>query len=123
MFYFYIQPWRLTCSGTESSITLGLELLCVAAEEEDEYMEEGSKRPTLERQDEREDFAGVDDYEDVDVRDQQKAPSSSRKNLGHLGDSGSSQEEPAPPQTSRKRKSLRNLFKKSTPLFNKSQSD
>ena len=96
----YIQPWRLTCSGTESSITLGLELFCVAAEEEDEYMVEGSKRPTLERQDEREDFAGVDDYEDVDVRDQQKVPSSSRKNLGHLGDSGSSQEEPAPPQTS-----------------------
>ena len=92
-------------------------------EEEEEDMEEGSKRPTLERQDEREDFAGVDDYEDIDVRGQLKIPSSSRKNLGHLGDSGSSQEEPAPPQTSRKRKSLRNLFKKSTPLFNKSQSD
>ena len=61
--------------------------------------------------------------EPIDVRGQQKVPSSSRKNLGHLGDSGSSQEEPAPPQTSRKRKSLRNLFKKSTPLFNKSQSD
>ena len=95
----------------------------MASEEEDEALEEGSKRPTLERQDEREDFAGVDDYEDVDVRGQQKIPFSSRKNLGHLGDSGSSQEEPAPPQTSRKRKSLRNLFKKSTPLFNKSQSD
>ena len=95
----------------------------MASEQEGEDMEEGSKRPTLERQDEREDFAGVDDYEDVDVRGQQRVSSSSRKNLGHLGDSGSSQEEPAPAQTSRKRKSLRNLFKKSTPLFNKSQSD
>ena len=47
----------------------------MASEEEDEDMEERSKRPTLERQDEREDFAGVDDYEDVDVRGQQKVPS------------------------------------------------
>ena len=100
------QPWRLTCSGSESSISIGLELFCVA---EEEHLEEGMKRPTLERQDER--VEGVqqcaDDFEDVDVGD----------------GGGSSQEEPVVQQRRGKRQSLRNLFMKSTPLFNKSHSD
>ena len=76
----------------------------------EEDLEEGLKRPTLERQDERVDgvqeYAGGD-YEDVDVGD----------------GSGSSQEEPIVQQRRGKRQSLRNLFLKSTPLFNKSHSD
>ena len=76
---------------------------------EEEHLEEGMKRPTLERQDER--VEGVqqcaDDFEDVDVGD----------------GGGSSQEEPVVQQRRGKRQSLRNLFMKSTPLFNKSHSD
>ena len=97
------QPWRLTCSGTESSITIGLELFCVA---EDEKLEEGMKRPTFERQDERVD--NVQDSEDAD---------------GIIGDIGSSQEDPVVQQRRGKRQSLRNLFMKPSPLFNKSHSD
>ena len=98
------QPWRLTCSGSESTITIGLELFCVA---EEENLEEGMKRPTLERQDERVDGVQESDFEDVDVGD----------------GSGSSQGEPVVQQRRGKRQSLRNLFLKSTPLFNKSHSD
>jgi len=97
------QPWRLTCSGTESSITIGLELFCVG---EDEKLEERMKRPTFERQDERVD--GVQDSEDAD---------------GNVGNSGSSQEDPVVQQRRGKRQSLRNLFMKPSPLFNKSHSD
>ena len=73
-------------------------------------LEEGLKRPKLERQDERVDGVqecAAGDYEDVDVGD----------------GSGSSQEEPIVQQRRGKRQSLRNLFLKSTPLFNKSHSD
>ena len=97
-----LQPWRLTCSGTESSITIGLKLFCVAEQE----LEEGMKRPTFERQDERVDE--VQDFEDVD---------------GNIVDNGSSQEDPVVQQRRGKRQSLRNLFTKSSPLFNKSHSD
>ena len=95
---YIFQPWRLTCSGTESSITIGLQLFCVAEEE----LEEGMKRPTFERQDERVD--GVeesgDDFEDVDGKG-----------------------EPVVQQRRGKRQSLRNLFMKPSPLFDKSHSD
>ena len=76
----------------------------------EEELDEGMKRPTLERQDERVDGVqecAADDFEDVDVG----------------GGSGSSQEEPIVQQRRGKRESLRNLFMKSTPLFNKSHSD
>ena len=77
---------------------------------EEETLEEGMKRPTLGRQDERVDGVqecAASDFEDVDVGD----------------GGGSSQEEPVVQQRRGKRQSLRNLFMKSTPLFNKSQSD
>ena len=74
---------------------------------EEENLEEGVKRPTLERQDERVDGVQESDFEDVDVGD----------------GVGSSQEEPIVQQRRGKRQSLRNLFMKSTPLFNKSHSD
>jgi len=92
------QPWRLTCSGTESSITIGLKLFCVAEEE----VEEGVKRPTFERQDERVDGVqeSADDFEDADGK-----------------------EEPVVQQRRGKRQSLRNLFMKPSPLFDKNHSD
>ena len=93
------QPWRLTCSGSESTITIGLELFCVAEKD----LEEGMKPPTQDGVQE----CAADDFEDVDVGD----------------GSGSSQEEPVVQQRRGKRQSLRKLFMKSTPLFNKSQSD
>ena len=102
----HFQPWRLASSGTESSITIGLELFCVGEEDLDEEM----KGSTFERQDERVDGVqecAADDFEDVDVED----------------GSGGSQEEPVVQQRRGKRQSFRNLFLKSTPLFNKSHTD
>ena len=88
------------------------------AEAEEAELEENKKRPTLERQDERDETVynvqeSADGCENVDVEDGQD---------GHFGESESSKEEPIVRQAPRKRRSIRNLFK-STPLFNKSHSD
>ena len=88
---------------------------------EEAELEENKKRPTLERQDERDEtvdgvLESADGCEDVDVEDEQY------EHNGHFGESESSKEEPIVRQAPRKRRSIRNLFK-STPLFNKSHSD
>ena len=73
----------------------------------EEDLEEGMKGSTFDERVDGVQECAADDFEDVDVGD----------------GSGGSQEEPVVQQRRGKRQSFRNLFLKSTPLFNKSPTD